>query len=107
MFWNFAARWPRAWATWTGRVQEKLRWPQTFAATQGESQLWFQAQVNFSGIPNFGFKLKSTFQEFPGRQRARSSFVSQLQLLPSSAHRQRASGERAEVSRPHLILNYV
>ena len=46
--------------------------------------------------------LNLTVQELVGRERARSSFVTQLQLLPPQTHRQCASGERAEVT---WILN--
>ena len=37
------------------------------------------------------------FQELVGRERARSTFVSQLQLLSPQTHRQCAPGKRAEV----------
>ena len=46
--------------------------------------------------------LNLTLQELVGRERARSSFVPQLQLLPPATHRECASGERAEVT---WILN--
>ena len=42
---------------------------------------------------------RNQFQELVGWERTRSTFVSQLQLLPPKAHRQCAPGERAAVKK--------
>ena len=59
-------RWPPAWATWTGLVQEKLRWQQTFVATQGDSS--FQ--------PHTLTDITFTFQEFICRHTRWKAFAS-------------------------------